>query len=160
MQRSLWGRKEDVPRQLHARAKLPAYADRQPVRLLPPGSGVKLVDVTSCPPTYLPYGRAANGASKSLPRGDCPLQFMPRSPPEQSVVGALRFLQTGMSAPCLIACLARPTLLPTLHIETLQPVSASSFKIHQSTIASQTIADLLQASNAFKSTVRHDQNGE
>ena len=78
------------PRQLQARAKLGAYADRQPVRLLPPGSRVKLVDVTSCPPTYLPYGRAANGASKSLPRGDCPLQFMPRSPPEQSVVGAKR----------------------------------------------------------------------
>jgi hypothetical protein len=67
-----------------------------------------------------------------------------------------------MSAPCLIACLARPTLLPTLHIEALQPVTvpASSFKIGQSTIASQTFADLLQASNAFKSTVFQKQNGE
>ena len=99
MHGSFWGRRrqETPPRsraswQLQARAKLAAYADRQPVRLLPvPGSRVKLVDVTSCPPpTYLPYGRAANGASKSLPRGDCPLQFMPRSPPEQSVVGAKR----------------------------------------------------------------------
>ena len=64
-----------------------------------------------------------------------------------------------MSAPCLIARLTRPALRPTLHIEDLEPmtVPGTGFK----TIPSQTITDLLQASNAFKSTTGClKQNGE
>ena len=164
-------RQETAPRsgapwQLQARAKLAAYADRQPVRLLPvPGSRVKLVDVTSCPPTC-PTAARLTVRVKVCPGVTVLSSSCPALQPSRvkwGLQGAGRFLPAaGMSAPCLIACLARPTLLPTLHIEALQPVTVptSNLKINQSTITSQTFADLLQASNAFKSTVCQKQNGE